>query len=117
MKYISKKIVQLKRWISSLGVRSSSNEKFVLFVDGNGYNCYKGEVVYYVVLTEGGTYKTGWSFAEKIYKNIAVWDTLISLSLVKGLYKNKDKAEEYCYHAKVGAAKEIEKSFLKGLGV
>ena len=46
-----------------------------------------------------------------------VWHTLISLGLVKGLYKNSDKANEYCYDAKAGAQKETEKAFLKGLGV
>ena len=50
-------------------------------------------------------HKTGWEFAEDIHKNMNVWHTLISLSLVK-LYKNKDKAEEYCFDAKAGAAKE-----------
>ena len=117
MKYLNIKLAQFKRWILSNVVRSSSSEKPVLFVDGNCYNCYEGELIYYVVLTEGGTYKTGWDFAEEIHKNMDVWHTLISLSLVKGLYKNKDKAEEYCFDAKAGAVKETEKAFLKGLGV
>lgn len=82
-----------------------------MFVDGNGYNCYKGELIYYVVLTEGGMYKVGWDFAEVISKNMAIWNTLIGLSLVQGLYKNKDKAVEYCDDANCGSAKAINKSF------
>lgn len=117
MKYLKTKLAQIKQWILSFVVRSSSSEKPVLFVDGNFYNCYEGEIIYYVVLTQGGTYKIGWGFAEDIHKNMDVWHTLISLSLVKGLYKNKDKAQEYCYDAKAGAVKETEKAFLKGLGV
>ena len=87
---------QLKTWFIRNVVGFFSNKKPVLFVDGNSYNCYEGEIIYYVVLTHGGTYKIGWDFAEVIHKNIDAWHTLISLSLVKGLYKNKDKAEEYC---------------------
>ena len=117
MKYLKTKLAQLKQWILSFVVRSSSGRKPVLFIDGNYYNCHEGETIYYVVLTRGGTYKTGWNFAEEIHKNMTVWHTLISLGLVKGLYKNKDKAEEYCFDAKAGAAKETEKAFLKGLGV
>ena len=93
MKKLKSKLTQLKAWFIGNVVRSSSSEKPVLFIDGNCYNCYEGEIIYYVVLTQGGTYKTGWDFAEEIHKNINVWHTLISLSLVKGLYKSKNKAE------------------------
>lgn len=117
MKYSKTKLAHFKQWILSFVVRSSSSQKTVLFRDGNCYNCYEGELIYYVVLTEGGVYKTGWEFAEDIHKNMNVWHTLISLGLVKGLYKNKDKAEEYCFDANAGAAKETEKAFLKALGV
>lgn len=117
MQKLKSKLAQLNAWFIRNIVRSSSSEKPVLFVDGNCYNCYEGELIYYVVLTQGGTYKTGWDFAEEIHKNMNVWHTLISLSLVKGLYKNKDKAEEYCYDAKAGAQRETEKAFLKRLGV
>lgn len=117
MKYLKTKLAQFKQWILSFVVRSSSSEKPVLFVDGNCYNCYEGEQIYFVVLSSGGTYKTGWDWAEEIHKNKGVWDALISTGLVKGLYKHSDKAEEYCYDAKAGALKETERAFLKGLGV
>jgi hypothetical protein len=42
---------------------------------------------------------------------MAIWQTLIGLSLVKGLYKNKDKAEEYCEDANCGSARAINKTF------
>ena len=90
---------------------STKNEKKVLFIDGNGYNCYEGELIYYIVLTEGGKYKVGWDFAEVISKDMAIWQTLIGLSLVKGLYKNKDKAEEYCDDANCGSSRAINKTF------
>ena len=105
MKKIIKKITDL------FSRNSSVKEKKVLFVDGNGYNCYDGELVYYIVLTEGGKYKVGWDFAEVISKNMIVWDTLIGLALVKGLYKNKHKAEEYCKDDNVGSSKAINKTF------
>jgi hypothetical protein len=117
MKRLKSKLAQLKAWFIRIVGRSSSSEKTVLFVDGNCRNCYEGELIYYIVLTAGGTYKTGWDFAEKINENMNIWDTLISLSLVKGLYKSKKKAEEYCYDANAGSQKETEKAFLKGLGV
>jgi hypothetical protein len=90
---------------------STKTEKKVLFVDGNCYNCYEGGLIYYIVLTEGGKYKVGWDFAEVISKDMAIWQTLIGLSIVKGLYKNKDKAEEYCDDANCGSARTINKTF------
>ena len=97
--------------------RRSSSSNDVLFVDANGYDCRKGDVIYYVALSAGGVFKTGWEFAETIHKTMDVWQTLITLSLVKGLYKNKNKAEESCFDAYAGGQKEIDKAFLKGLGV
>lgn len=98
-------------------VRSSLSDKPVLFIDGNGHDCYKDDVIYYVALDGGGTYKTGWDFAEEISKSLVTWNILISIGLIKGLYKNKEKAEEYCFDAKAGAVKETGKAFLKNLGV
>lgn len=115
MKILKSKLAQLKAWFIRNAVRSS--EKPVLFMDGNRLNCYEGELIYYIVLTAGGTYKISWDFAENIHENINIWDTLISLSIVKGLYKSKEKAEEYCLDANAGSQKETEKAFLKGLSV
>ena len=109
-KYLIEKLKVLRQ----LFVRRSSStkqEKKVLFTDGNRYNCYDGDLIYYIVLTEGGKYKVGWDFAEVIAKDMAIWQTLIGLSLVKGLYKNKEKAEEYCEDANYGSAKAINKTF------
>ena len=117
MKKLKSKLSEFKAWFIRIVERSSLSEKPVLFIDGNCRNCYEGELIYYIVLTAGGTYKTGWDFAEKIHENMNTWDTLISLSIVKGLYKSKEKAEEYCCDANAGSQKETEKAFLKGLGV
>lgn len=98
-------------------VKRSSSSSDVFFVDANGYDCRKGDMIYYVALSAGGVFKTGWEFAEVIHENMGIWQTLISLSLVKGLYKNKCKAEESCFDAYAGGQKEIDKAFLKRLGV
>ena len=114
------KLTELKKWLGNLpifSVRRSSSLNDVLFVDANTYDCRKGEIIYYVVLSAGGVYKTEWEFAEEIHKNMPIWETLITLSIVKGLYKHKDKAEESCLDAYAGGQKEIDKAFLKGLGV
>ncbi|MCH6574664.1 MAG: hypothetical protein IH795_05600 [Bacteroidetes bacterium] len=86
----------------------------VLFIDGNCYDCRNGEMIYYVVLSAGGKYKLGSDFAEEIHKNMDTWHLLISLSLVKGLYKNHDKAHEYCIDANAGSVKTIEKAIFTG---
>lgn len=81
-----------------------------LFMDANSSYCHEGDLVYYVVLSAAGRYKVGWQFAEVIKQNMAIWDTLISLSLVKGIYKNKDKAEETCEDENFGSDKKISNS-------
>jgi len=91
------------------------DNKKVLFTDGNGYNCYEGELIYYIVLTDGGGYRVGWEFADVISNNMAIWETLIGLSIVRGLYKNKDKADEYCQDANFGSEKAINKVFFRNL--
>lgn len=90
-------------------------DKKFLFIDGNGYNCYEDELIYYVVLTDGGRYKVGCEFAEVISNNMAIWKTLIGLSLVRGIYKHKDKANEYCQDANFGSEKAINKVFFRNL--
>lgn len=90
-------------------------DKKELFIDGNGYSCYEGEMVYYVTLAEGGGYKTGWDFAEDIFKNMNVWHVLISLGIVKGLFKKAEKAREYCDDANCGSEQEINKIFFSNI--
>ena len=114
---VMKKIwLGIKSWFARL-FREESEDNPVLFVDANSYNCYKGEKIYYVVLSTGGSYTVDWQFAEDIYKDMSTWHLLISISLVKGLYKNRDKAYEYCFDAKQGSQKEIEKVFFSGLDI
>jgi len=91
------------------------NEQTFLFQDGHSNYVHKGDYVYYIVLSEGGKYKVGWQLADEVHAQMQVWSLLIGLSLVKGLYLEKDYAEELCEDYNIGASRTIDKSVFGNL--
>ena len=105
-------ILGIKKYKISIG-----EEYDALFLDDCSYNCYKDDLIYYVTISEGGVYKVKSESANTIHKNWGVWETLIEIGLIKGIYKNIENAQECCLNSNKKSTKEIDKAFLKELNL
>ena len=70
------------------------NKPIILDTEGN--NCYKGDLIYYVILTKAGFYTVKYTYAENIKKNKDVWDTLLETDLVKSIFLHEEHANAIC---------------------
>jgi hypothetical protein len=93
----------------------SKKNNDILFEDANSYYCYEGDLVYYVCLSEAGTYSVSWTFAEEVKKKWEMWTLLIEIGFVKSVHKNKEKAQEVCDDANIGVRMKIDKIFISEL--
>lgn len=84
--------------------------------DAQGYEITNEETPIYVVhLHAGGRFKITWLTAKEYNDSIRVYSCLITLSIIRGIFKDKSQAEEYYHECNNEAATESTKSFLNNL--
>ena len=81
------------RWFKN--ILKQKDKKEVLFYDSNLMKCYEGETIHYIKSDLKGKYELDFDFAEDINMNKNVWKVLVSIGVIKGFYKDIEKAKEH----------------------